>query len=174
MAMSPLPERMTTFRMPATRKAVGGLAVAVAVLAAGCGGDAGDGEETQPVPDATVFAEGGFDGLPRYPGAESVSEPAIKDDVTAQSFAVNVARPDRVTDFYAEELEAAGWAAVVAPSQIGADETYRGCGAATSRNSSSAPPSLSPSTTPTPRAPPSTASASARPDPCPGQPWTTS
>lgn len=126
MATSPLPERMTTFRMPATRKAVGGLAVAVAVSAAGCGGGAGDGEETQPVPDATVFAEGGFDGLPRYPGAESVSEPAIKDDVTAQSFAVNVARPDRVMDFYAEELEAAGWTAVVAPSQIGADETYRG------------------------------------------------
>lgn len=101
-------------------------AVTLALFAAGCGGNAGDGEETQPLPDASVFAEGDFDDLPRYPGAEASSEPAIEGDVTSRSFTTSAASPDRVVDFYADELEAAGWTAVDAPTQIGADETYRG------------------------------------------------
>lgn len=95
-------------------------------MGAGCGGDTGDGEGTQPVPGATVFQEGAFDELPRYPGSEAVSEPAVEDDVTSQSFTVTTATPERVIRYYADELDRAGWTVVEEPEQLGGEATHRG------------------------------------------------
>jgi hypothetical protein len=107
-----------------TRLAVA--AVALSATLGACGGETGDGEETQPLPGATGFAEGGFDELPRYPGAEAASEPATQDDVTSQSFTIATATPERVMEHYEAELEEAGWTTVDAPARQGAESTYRG------------------------------------------------
>ena len=101
-------------------------AVALSATLGACGGDAGDDEEAQPVPGATVFAEGGFDELPRYPGAEAAGEPTTRDDVTSQSFTIAATTPEQVMDHYEAELEQAGWTAVDAPARQGAESTYRG------------------------------------------------
>jgi hypothetical protein len=97
--------------------------VALALAAAACGDD--DVEEAQPVPGAASFGEGGFDDLPRYPGAEAVSDPTVEDDVTSQSYTIATATPDQVFDQLADDLSAAGWSAAEEP-ETGADDTFRG------------------------------------------------
>ena len=126
--MPPARATRTDLEHPSTGRRAPAIAIALALSAGAvaCGGDAGDGDEAQPLPDATAFAEGGFDELPRYPGAESASEPATQEDVTSQSFTVATATPERVMGYFEDELEVAGWTAVEAPTLLGAESTYRG------------------------------------------------
>jgi hypothetical protein len=106
-----------------TRTAVGLLA-SLALAAAACGGG-DDVAKAQPVPGAASFDEGGFDELPRYPGAEAVADPTVENDVTSQSYTIATATPDRVFEQLADDLGAAGWTAVEEP-ETGADDTFRG------------------------------------------------
>lgn len=108
-------------RVPALLMAAGSWLL----LACGDGDDAG-GPEAQPVPGASTFEEGNFDQLPRFPGADAASEPAVERDVTSQSFTVATATPEQVIGFYDGELDEAGWRAVEEPQRLGAEETYRG------------------------------------------------
>lgn len=101
---------------------------AAALVGSGCGGDGADrGEpEAQPVAGGSTFEEGNFDQLPRYPGTNPASDPAVEDDVTSQSFEVEAATPAQVIQYFTDELASAGWTVVEPPSQIGAERTHRG------------------------------------------------
>lgn len=111
---------------PLARQA-GALVTLLALAAGGCGGDDAQNQpEAQPVPDASVFQEGNFDRLPRYPGAASVSEPEVERDVVSQSFTSAAATPRQVMDFFTDQLAAAGWTAIDEPGRVGAERTLRG------------------------------------------------
>lgn len=100
-------------------------AVALAVVAVGCGGGTGDRTTgAQPSPGVTTFEPGIFDEIPRPPGSEPLSERNEKDGVIAQSFSARDVRPSGVLEFYENRLEGT-WALVSQPQEIGVD-TYRG------------------------------------------------
>ncbi|HEX6237278.1 MAG TPA: hypothetical protein VFZ68_08790 [Acidimicrobiales bacterium] len=102
------------------------VAAAASAAFTGCGDDSDDSNGAQPVPGATAFEEGVFDDLPRYPGSVAVSDPAIEDDVTSQTFTVEAPTPQRVISYFARELDEAGWTVVEEPTQRGAEQTHRG------------------------------------------------
>lgn len=108
------------------RRLTPALLLASSLLAVACGDDDPSRPEAQPAPGASEFQEGNFDRLPRYPGADPVNDPAIRSDVTTQSFTVATATPEQVIGFYDRELDTAGWRTVQEPQQLGAEQTYRG------------------------------------------------
>ena len=89
-----------------TRTCLGGAAIAV-VLLVGCGDDEPDG--AQPVPEATVFDDADFDGLPRFPRSEPVGLRSRKADVVTQSFRAEGASVDRVMEHFEDALTEGGW-----------------------------------------------------------------
>jgi len=92
-------------------------------LAAGTACAAADRRDaTQPAPDVTYFTEGDFEGLPRYPRSEVVSDRTEKDGFVTRSFAVRNAQPRQVLEWYADRLD--GWPMTEPIHKVGATD-YR-------------------------------------------------
>jgi hypothetical protein len=92
--------------MGRVHRSVGAAALLAAVLA-GCGDDHPDA--AQPVPDATVFDEVGFEELPRFPRSEEMGLRSSKAGVVTQSFRAEGASVERVMAFFEEALTGRGW-----------------------------------------------------------------
>ncbi|MDQ4131913.1 MAG: hypothetical protein M3179_01620 [Actinomycetota bacterium] len=87
--------------------------VAVVVCACGSRGE----RDAQAAPDVSVFREGYFDQIPRYPRTDPLGAAAEKADVVSQSFAARNASPEHILDFYTRAL--LGWTVVEAPHPVG-------------------------------------------------------
>ncbi len=96
--------------------------VIVALVAGTACGASDRRDATQPAPDVSYFTEGDFEGLPRYPRSEAVSERTEKDGFVTRSFAVRNARPRQVLEWYADQLDQ--WPMTEAIHQVGATD-YR-------------------------------------------------
>lgn len=106
------------------RRLASAVLMTAALVLSACGdGDADVQPEAQPSPVIGGFSEGAFDALPRPPTSEAKGEAVEKADVISQSYEVRNRAPERVLEFYKNELR--DWTAVGPVEKLGVD-TYRG------------------------------------------------
>ncbi len=99
------------------------LALAVAIVASGCGGEGGDRPRAQPAPGAADFRGGGFDGVPRYPRSEELGAAVETNEVVTQTFSVPNAAPREIVEHY-EALFHGAWVMVEPVREVG-DQAFR-------------------------------------------------
>ena len=95
------------------------MTLAAMAVIGGCGADGGEAPEAQPAPEVTVFRNGAFDQLPRYPRSDEFAPATETAAVVSQTFSVRNATPQQILDFYRSTLER--WTVVEPVQQVGPD-----------------------------------------------------
>ncbi len=109
----------------AVRCGVAFLALTVAIAGCRSGASEESTGDAQPAPDVSVFRDGFFDQIPRYPRSQELGSAVEEGDVVSQSFTVSNASPRRVLEYYASNLT--GWDLVEPIHPLGpGDEAFRG------------------------------------------------
>ena len=101
----------------------------LASVASACGADGR--RDAQPAPGVSVFRDGRFDEIPRYPRTDPLGGAVEKGDVVSQSFVARNATPHQVLEYYERSL--AGWS-VVEPVRAVGEGAVRGAWAKDGRH----------------------------------------